>query len=94
MIPAALPPKPLLIMPLQMLPPRPMLGAPRNPQLRAAEIVVVLPVVEVRVDVVAYLELVVRRDGHVAGIEQLVDIGAQQQPVPDIVLWLFLKGRM
>ena len=79
-------------MPLQVLPPRPMLGTPGNPQLRATEVVVVLPVVEVGVDVVAYLELVVRCDRHVAGIEQLVDIGPQQQPVPDIVLWFFLEG--
>ena len=51
-----------------------------------------LPVVEVRVDVVAYLELVVRGDGHVAGVEQLVDVGSQEQAVPDVVLWLFLEG--
>ena len=50
------------------------------------ELVVVLAVVEVRVDVVTDLEVVVRCDGHVPGIEQLVDIGSQQQPVPDVVL--------
>ena len=62
-----------------------MLGALGNPQLRPVELVVVLPVVEVRVDAVADLEVVVRGDGHVAGIEQLVDIGSQQQPVLDVV---------
>ena len=90
--PRTSPPEPFLIMPLQVFSARPMLGALGNPQLRPTEVVVVLPVVEVRVDVVAYLELVVRCDCHVAGIEQLMDIGAQQQPVPDIVLWLFLEG--
>ena len=50
-----------------------------------------LPIVEIRVDVVAHLEPVVRRDGHVAGIEQLVDVGSQEQAVPDVVPWLFLE---
>ena len=72
-------------MPLQVFPSGPVFRALGNPQLRPVELVVVLPVVEVRVDVVAHLEVVVRRDGHIAGIEQLVDIGSQQQPVLDIV---------
>ena len=54
------PPKPIFVVPLQLLPPRPMLGALGNPQLCPVELVVVLPVVEVRVDVVTYLEVVVR----------------------------------
>ena len=53
-------PEPILVVPLQVFPPGPMLGAPGNPQLRPLELVVVLPVVEVRVDAVADLEVVVR----------------------------------
>jgi len=52
--PRTSPPKPILIVPHQVLPPRPMLGALRNPQLRVFEAVVVLPVAEVGVDVVAH----------------------------------------
>ena len=78
------PPKPIFVVPLQVLPPRPMLGALGNPQPLPVELGVALLVVEVRVDVVADLEVVVRCDGHIAGIEQLVDIGSQQEPVLEL----------
>lgn len=59
---------------------------PRQPDLGAVQRVVIPPVLELLLDPPTDLEVIVRSDGDVAGVEQLVDVGAEEDAVGERML--------
>ena len=56
-----------------------------QPDLAAAEGIVIAPVLELLADASADLQPVLRRNGDVTAIEERVQVGAKQQAVRDLV---------
>lgn len=77
---------PLLVVPEQRLRCRTLCRLPRQPDLGAVQRVVIPPVLELLLDPAADLEVIVRRDRDVPGVEQLVDVGAEEDAVGERML--------
>ena len=72
-------------MAFQVLAGRPVVGLIGEPELGALKLVVDLPVVVLGREAGAHPEAVVRGDGDVAPVEQPVEVGAEEEPVSDVM---------
>ena len=77
--------KDLVVVALEVLPARAVLRPARQPEFRPLELVVRLPVVELVLEVGAHAEAVVRGDRDVSAVEEPVEVGAEEEPVGDLV---------